>query len=365
MHWLEQALSHRHYGAVTAIILAEICLVQLQLAWLLGHTLFLRATAREAARFAAQLGDALPDVGRTAEGRARWVRQARSYRRSTLRRQIEPLLAITQGETRDSLVALYRDLGFLAQDISMSRSALTAWRMRAVRRLSLVASAQEAAILLERRNDHHMIRVLAAQTLVRVGTAEQLFAFMVQMRMASRLMEQPLAESLVACTEEQIDLLLDRLSQLVEPSLRRLVLVAAARVAPTSCVMRLPLAVVSSEKEVRIAACLAIARLGAAELAPLAIAALADEAFEVRAQAAKALGVLRALPALEALTGALGDRAFWVRQNAAAALGALGPEGRGRLEAVVQAGTDRFAVDTARQELHRQELRQTLGALAS
>jgi hypothetical protein len=54
-----------------------------------------------------------------------------------------------------------------------------------------------------------------------------------------------------------------------------------------------------------------------------------------------------------------------VRQNAAAALGALGPEGRGRLEAVVQAGTDRFAVDTARQELHRQELRQTLGALAS
>jgi hypothetical protein len=282
-----------------------------------------------------------------------------------VRQQLEPLLALTHGEAHDSLIALYGALGYLAEDIAMSRSRLPSSRMRAIRRLSLVAGSAEAGVLLERRQDRHMIRVVAAQTLVRVGTAQQLYTFMSEMRIASRLMEQPLAESLGGCSPEQIELLLDRLAELSDPGLRRLVLVASARVSPTSCVMRLPLAAASPEKEVRIAVCLAIARLGAPELAPLAIAALGDETFEVRAQAGKALGQLRAPEALEPLTRALEDRAFWVRQNAAAALAALGPPGHARLRQVVEQGRDRFAADTARQELRRIDLLGGAGELAS
>jgi HEAT repeat protein len=228
-----------------------------------------------------------------------------------------------------------------------------------------VAGPEEAPALLDRRHDRHIIRVLAAQTLVRVATPEQLFAFMSEMKMPSRLMEQPLAESLAACSEAQIDLLLDRLTDLSDPSLRRLVLVSAARVSPTSCMMRLPLAARAPDKEVRIAACMAISRLGAPELASLAVTALGDEAFEVRAQAAKALGVLRSPVALEPLTRALEDRAFWVRQNAAAALAGLGEPGRRRLTEVVEGGGDKFAVDTARQELNRHNRRLAAGGLAS
>jgi hypothetical protein len=363
--WLTGALVHPIYGVITAIILVEIALVALQVLWLFGQAWRLGRLASQNQRFAAELGDALPDVGRTPAEREAWVKRARGYPPHIVRHQLEPLLALTHGEARDSLIALYRALGYLAEDIAMSRSKLPASRMRAIRRLSLVAGSAEADVLLERRHDRHMIRVVAAQTLVRVGTAQQLHVFMSEMRIASRLMEQPLAESLGGCSPEQIELLLDRLPELCDPGLRRLVLVASARVSPTSCVMRLPLAAASPEKEVRIAACLAIARLGAPELAPLAIAALGDEAFEVRAQAGKALGQLRAVAALEPLTAALEDRAFWVRQNAAAALAALGPLGHTRLRQVVEQGHDKFAVDTARQELRRIDLVGGARALAS
>ena len=365
MHLLTAALVHPVYGVITAIILVEVSLVALQVLWLFAQAVRLWRLHRHAARFAAELGDRLSEVGRSDAERGRWLARARRYPRAIVRQQLEPVLALTHGEARTSLIAIYTALDFLAEDIAMSRSSLPASRMRAVRRLSLVATAEEAPVLLERRHDRHMIRVVAGQTLVRVGTADQLYAFLREMRVQSRIMEQPLAESLVGCTPEQIDLLLDRLPELVDPALRRLVLVASARVSPTRCMMQLPLAAASSEKEVRIAACLAIARLGAPELAPLLVGALGDEAFEVRAQAAKALGQLRAVVALDALTKALEDRGFWVRQNAAAALAALGAPGRARLRAIVDEGRDEFAVDTARQELRRIDLLAEAGALAS
>jgi HEAT repeat protein len=85
----------------------------------------------------------------------------------------------------------------------------------------------------------------------------------------------------------------------------------------------------------------------------------------VRAQAAKTLGRMRIEAAIEPLTAALEDRAFWVRQNAAAALRAFGDPGRRRLEEVAANGRDRFAADTARQELRRHQVLVTARDLAS
>src|SRR5439155_6009514 len=133
----------------------------------------------------------------------------------------------------------------------MSRSRLWNRRVRAVRRLALVASPDEAEVLLERQNDRHLIKVVAAQTLVRVGTPEQLLAFLGQLSIPNRLMEQPLAEVLATASREQMDVLLDGLSRITDPGVRRLVLVSVARVSPATCLRYLFEAAADPDKEVR------------------------------------------------------------------------------------------------------------------
>jgi len=226
-----------------------------------------------------------------------------------------------------------------------------------------VAGPREAPVLLERSRDIHVIRIMVAQTLARIGSPTELRACFAGFLLRSRLLEQPLAEVLGQVSEAHLQELLALLDGPGDPCVQRLILVAAARIAPDECLRRLPAAASHADRELRIGACQAVAVLGAAELAPLLVAALVDPVAEVRAQAAKALGRMRVASTLEPLALALQDQAFWVRQNAAASLGALGLAGRRRLMQVADAGRDRFAADSARQELRRL-LAQDRGALA-
>jgi hypothetical protein len=363
--FLHLVVSQPRYGLVALAIVVEIVVVQVQVVWLLLQAGLMWRGDKLAARFTQELAGTVLDVLRDDPARAAWVRRAETFPRSIVRRQLEPLLTLTSGEARDGVVGLYRTLGLLAEDIAMSRSTLWNRRVRAIRRLALVASTTEAAVLMERHSDRHLIKVVAAQTLVRVGTPEQLLAFLGRLTIPNRLMEQPLAEVLGTATVEQMDTLLDGLPMITDPGVRRLVLVAGAHISPGSCLRYLFEAAVDQDKEVRIGACIAAATLAVGDLLPLMLAALRDPAFEVRAQAAKALARMRLEAAIEPLTAALEDRAFWVRQNAAAALRAFGDPGRRRLEEVAANGRDRFAADTARQELRRHQLLATVRELAS
>jgi hypothetical protein len=362
---VDWAIHNPRYGLVAAAILAEIAVVQLQVTWLMVQAVRLRQGDRMAARFANELAYKVLDVLRDDDATADWVRRARAFPRATIRRQLEPLLTITTGGARDGVVGIYRALGLLAEDIEMSRSRLWNRRVRAMRRLALVATTDEAEVLLARHSDRHLIKVIAAQTLVRVGSPEQLLAFLGRLSIPNRLMEQPLAEVLGTASVDQMDTLLDGLPRITDPGVRRLVLVSAAHITPGSCLRYLFEAATDPDKEVRIGACLAASIMAVSDLLPLMLAALRDPAFEVRAQAAKALGRLRMTAAIEPLTTALEDRAFWVRQNAASSLRSFGDQGRRRLEEVAANGRDRFAVDTARQELRRHELLGTPRELAS
>jgi HEAT repeat protein len=313
----------------------------------------MKRRAEMAARIAAELGGHLPTTTTDPVEIEHWVAAAAAYPRSVVRDFLEPVLSMTVGEPHDAVEAVWRKLGFLTEDLALSRSRFLARRVRAMRRLSLVAGPGEAAALLERRNDVHVIRIMVAQILVRIGSPEELKACFAGFSLTSRLLEQPLAEVLGQVTVPQVTALLELLSAGGDPCVQRLVLVAAARIAPDGCLQRLPAAAAHTDRELRIGACQAVAVLGAAELAPLLVAALVDPLAEVRAQAAKALGRLRVPSTIEPLALALEDNAFWVRQNAAASLGALGLAGRRRLQAVADAGADRYAVDSARQELRR------------
>jgi HEAT repeats len=339
--------------AIRALLAGDALVLLLELSWLVGHAGLLRRGGARAASFARQLGDRLMYGLGDARVRADWVRSVRGVPRALLRAYLEPLLHMTDGEARDGLTAVWRDLGLLEQDLAQSRSWFWTRRLRAVRRLALVAGPAEAPVLLLRRDDHHLIRILAAQTLVRIGTPVQLREFVAQFRLPSRLLEQPLVDVLAATSPDQMFELLQILGTNADPNVQRLVIAGAARVTPGACLSWLPEAFHSPEKEVRIGACQAAGWLGTPEVSRLLLRALMDPAFEVRAHAAEALGRLRAPSTIEPLARALSDVAFWVRQSAATALVAMGDSGQRRLRDVANLARDRFARDTARQELQR------------
>jgi HEAT repeat protein len=354
MHEVASSLNSPEYELASTVFLVELSALVLELVWLTWHRLRMRLAARRAATFARLHGDRLLAVLRNPLARAEWIQAARAYPRQLVRTFLEPLLPMTEAEAREALGVVWRALGFLDQDLAMSRSLFWNRRVRAMRRLCLMAGPSEAPALVARAQDRHLIRVMAAQTLVRVGTPEQLRDCISKVTLPSRLLEQPMVEALSAASPAQMEALLGLLASPADPSARRIVLTSAARTAPGACLQRIPEAIRSPEKEVRIGACLAAGMLGTPELvAPLLAALIEDPAFEVRAHAAKALGRLRAPEAMPLLCRAMQDRAFWVRQNAAASLREYGEEGRRKLEEVAAQDKDRFAADTARQELHR------------
>ena len=343
----------RPESAIRALLAGDALVLLLELSWLVGHAGLLRRGGARAASFARQLGDRLMYGLGDPRVRADWVRSVRGVPRALLRAYLEPLLHMTDGEARDGLTAVWRELGLLEQDLAQSRSWFWTRRLRAVRRLALVAGPAEAPVLLLRRDDHHLIRILAAQTLVRIGTPVQLREFVAQFRLPSRLLEQPLVDVLAASSPDQMFELLQLLGTNADPNIQRLIIAGAARVTPGACLSWLPEAFRSPEKEVRIGACQAAGWLGTLEVSRLLLRALMDPAFEVRAHAAEALGRLRAPSTIEPLARALSDVAFWVRQSAATALVAMGDSGQRRLRDVANLARDRFARDTARQELQR------------
>ncbi len=351
---LATQLGSPSFELVCAIFVIEVGGLLGQLLWLALHRMSMRLHARRSAAFARAHGDKLMRVLRDPVGRADWIQTARAYPRRLVRSCVEPLLPMTEGEAREALGVVWRALGFLDDDVRRSRGWLWNRRVRAMRTLTLMAGPTEAPALLARARDRHLIRIMAAQTLVRVGTPEQLRDCLRQLTLPSRLLEQPLVEALSAASPAQVQALLELLSSAADPCVRRLVLTSAARTAPALSLARIPEAIASPEKEVRIGACLAAGMLATEELVPPLLTALTgDAAFEVRAHAAKALGRMRAPAAMPALCRGMEDRAFWVRQNAAASLREFGEEGRRLLEEIAAAGKDRFAADTARQELHR------------
>ncbi len=103
-------------------------------------------------------------------------------------------------------------------------------------------------------------------------------------------------------------------------------------------------------EEERLRACRALGRIGRAEIVPLLVEALADDAWRVRAQAARGLTRLAGASCVPELERALSDGAWWVRANAAEALRFAGPEGLAALRRATTSD-DRFAAERAREAL--------------
>jgi len=307
------------------ILVVEIGLILPQLV-----ALFVRSRRREQREAAAawfwdtRIPTLLQSLG-DPKRRATWVAQARRDDPRVARDALLQFLVATSGSYRERLADVYRHLGLLELDLRDARSVWLSTRLRALRRLTLVASVAERDV------------------------AARLHAWSSQ----TRLHEHTIRMVVASMSLSEFRRLLARWTEFNSPSVRRDLIALGAVRAPAVLEDLLPSIVTDAEVEVRIGACQALVHLPRAMASARLVQLCADPAWEVRAQAVKAVGRLEDTSMCDTLERALADSAFWVRQNAAGALARLGDLGRAALERAAERSQDRFARDAAVAELAR------------
>ncbi len=305
--------------------------------------------------------DALGDEAKLRQ----WMERAGGFRRDFVRDFVADYLLQTRGRAHDTLVGLYHDFGYADDDHQQVRSLSERKRLEAMRRLYVVATPADREVLLEHADADYLSRILAAQTLARVGQPEDIVQVLQGLDLRTQMMEEPVHAVLDALSTDQLRYVFTRWRQFDSARVRRILLTVAADKGLSEVLGALSQAAQSEDMEVRIGACAAAAALPEGDAVELLLGCLKDDAWQVRARAAKALGQRREAAAVEPLAEALKDRAFWVRQDAAIALRKIGQQGLDRLQHVADHSDDRYAAESAGQELQRNRLiLETRGALA-
>lgn len=353
------------YRGLMVVIAAELVLVCGLILWLWVQSG--RQLHKEYAhqRFVDQMEEAFFKALGDEESLRQWMQQAQDFPREFVRDFVADYLLQTRGRSHDTLVELYHEFGYAADDHEQARSMSERKRLEAMRRLYVVATEADREVLLEQADSDYLSRVLAAQALARVGQPEDIVEILKSLELRTQMMEEPVHAVLDELSIEQLRYVFTRWQQFESGRVRRILLMVAAEKNLAEVASALERAAQSDDLEVRIGACAAAASLPERDTLDLLINALDDPAWQVRARAAKALGRRREAAAIEPLAEALKDRAFWVRQDAAAALREIGERGLDRLGHVAEHSDDRYAAESAGQELQRYRLfLQTRGAPA-
>jgi hypothetical protein len=285
-----------------------------------------------------------------------WMQSTEKHPRDFVRDFIADYLLQTRGHSHDTLVELYHEFGYAEDDHEQARSVSERKRLGAMRRLYVVATEADREVLLEHADHDYLSRILAAQTLARVGTPEDVVEILKGLEIRSQMMEAPVYAVLEELTSDQLRYVFTRWNQFDSGRVRRILLMVAAEKNLEQVGAVIEQAAKSEDMEVRIGACSAAAELPEQAALDMLLDALEDPAWQVRARAAKALGRRREEAAIEPLAEALKDRAFWVRQDASLALRQIGQMGLSRLQHVADNSDDRYAAESAGQELQRYRL---------
>lgn len=353
------------YRGLMIAIVVEMALVAALIVWLWVQSG--RQLHKEYAhkRFLDELEEPFYDALGDPDALRQWMQRAQDHPREFVRDFVADYLLQTRGRSHDTLVELYHEFGYAADDHQQARSMSERKRLEAMRRLYVVATEADREVLLEQADSDYLSRILAAQTLARVGQPEDIVAILKDLDLSTPMMEAPVHAVLEELSTEQLRYVFTRWQQFESGRVRRILLMVAAQQGLGEVLGALERAFKSDDMEVRIGACAAAASLPEESSLEWLIEALGDPAWQVRARAAKALGRRRETAAIEPLAEALKDRAFWVRQDAAMALREIGESGLERLGHVAEHSDDRYAAESAGQELQRYRLfLQTRGAPA-
>lgn len=343
------------YRALLILIALELAVVGALIAAMIVQSARQMRQARARRRFLAALE---PDFfGALAQPDApalrAWMQRAQGYEARLVRDFLARVMQHTRGAGYQSVVALYHEFGYAAQDRRASGSRNAHTRLRALRRLYVLGSAEDRPALRAQAQAEYRAQVLAMQTLARVGQPEDLVELLERTRLDSAMMEEPVQAALSQLSAASLGYIFARWQQFECGRVRRILLTLAARQRLSGVEEMLRPAAHAEDLEVRIGACEAAGCLQGPASLQLLLTALQDPSWQVRARAARALGRRQEPAAAAPLAQALKDRAFWVRQGAAGALGMLGPAGAEHLAHVAAHCDDRYAAESAAQELQR------------
>src|SRR5690554_1915325 len=347
------------YRALLILIALELVVVGAMIAWMILQSARQMRQGRAKRRFLAALEDAFfealgqPDPG----GLRGWMERAAGFDADLVRAFLASVMLHTRGASYDTLVALYHEFGYAEGDRQASGARNSRTRLKALRQLYVLASAEDCAALRAQAGAEYRAQVLAMQTLARVGQPEDLVELLQVTRLYSQMMEEPVQAALAQLSAESLGYIFARWQQFECGRVRRILLSAAARQRLSGVDEMLRPAAQSEDIEVRIGACEAAGSLQGRASLQLLLAALEDPSWQVRARATRALGRRQEPAAAAPLAQALKDRAFWVRQGAAGALGMLGLAGAEHLAHVAAHCDDRYAAESAAQELQRSQRR--------
>jgi len=353
MSWIEILIEDPIYRIVSIVVLVEVLLIAAAIIWLFVPFAIQQYRNYLHAKFRANLAQTFIPALEDEDEFSQWIKRAKRYPTFVLRDFFNPYLNSTKGRFLPNVIRAYQELGLLKKDIRGLKSRFWHKRMISVRRLMNVASEDEKKALRNCRTDKHLIKLVAVQILGRVGNVEDVFAMIKDHIISNRLMEQPFFVLFTSLPLGKFRSLMIRWNDISCPRMKRVLLICSSRIDRIACIKWLPVASKSEDVELRIAACIAASELAEKDVLPLLLTLSRDERWEVRAQAAKALGILKNDATIEVLEFLLEDSAFWTRQYAASALVNIGNKGQSRLQEIAVTGKDRFAKDTATQELQR------------
>jgi hypothetical protein len=344
------------YRVILFFMLTAFTLLLVEMFWLTIRAIIRTRLNSAHFRFDEQLAprfySALDDLFELEE----WLTHGRRFPEETLRRFLEPRILSTTGELRKKIIAVYVQVGLLELDLKRAHSRFWHNRMLAMRRLAFVAGPEHQALLLKLGQDSHALKVLAALALGRIGSPEFVVKVFEDMELPRRLMEQPIHTMLKQMDGDRFEALMEHWGAVHSPTIRKILMQVAATKAPGTAAHWFGEAENDETLEVRMGVASAAGQMATEESLVLLLRLLQDPDFEVRAAAARALGKRRELTTLENLAEAMHDSAFWVRQNAAAAMTGMGRLGLERLQEIVADSDDKYAADSAQQELERHRI---------
>jgi len=347
------------YRALLILIALELGAVGAMIGWMIIQSARQMRQARAKRRFLEALeDDFFSALAQPHSDELRgWMQRAKGYDARLVREFLADVMLHTRGGSYDSVVGLYHEFGYAQGDRQRSHSRNARTRLRALRRLYVLGSAEDRPALRAQANAEYRAQVLAMQTLARVGQPEDIVELLQVTRLYSQMMEEPVQAALSQLSTQSLGYIFARWQQFECGRVRRILLSAAARQRLSGVDEMLRPAAQSEDIEVRIGACEAAGSLQGRASLQLLLAALEDPSWQVRARATRALGRRQEPAAAAPLAQALKDRAFWVRQGAAGALGMLGPAGAEHLAHVAAHCDDRYAAESAAQELQRSQRR--------
>ncbi len=258
------------------------------------------------------------------------------FDRKLVRSTLLGLALDLRGDTGEAIATLYRELGFLRNDLARLRSWRPTRRANAAADLGLIQAQETLPALVRTLQDSDVrVRQAAVWAIGQVGTAGSL-AGLVRLLGDRSLMVAHRAQEVLA---ERGGEIADSILRYAETTSSRSGRLAAVELTGwlriTTAAEFLLRGMNDLDPEVRVKSVKASAAIGDPRFLETFHARLEDVRWEVRCQAAKGLSLFGGPASVPRLATALRDQHWWVRFYAATALAEVGPAGEAALSAAL------------------------------